>query len=327
MKLTCKIIIFITLLHSYQTVSCESFSVKASSNKHQKTSHTKHHHKTLVNTKNNHKHQVTSIGSSNSAAKPSRVSSNKTSWTLLNFNGQTDAYIALFGKSQTKGLESYKSIVKDPLGTDQVMKVFYGLGSFGTHSNGGQNFYASPPIDWSNAKKIEFCYKVMFQEGFDFGPLKYGMGKLPGLYGGAPMNCVDPSICFSMRFMWRPGGLGEIYPTIDLNKQPAGFCANPKQCLTGPGSQGISVGRGSFTYPTGQWFKMCQIIGNSQSNGGITVIVGNNINPVINWNNLSFPNVPFSGIQFATFFGGGQQSASTKDQSSYFKDFSLVILE
>ncbi|KAJ3389258.1 hypothetical protein HDU92_001130 [Lobulomyces angularis] len=247
------------------------------------------------------------------------------SWTLNNFNGATDAYSALFGQHQTSTDPSWRDIVDDPLGgPDKVMRVTYGKGSFGSKSNGGQTFYAQPPIDWQNAKKVEFCYHVMFDKDFDF----YKMGKLPGLFSGAAENCIYPNYCWSSRYMWRQGGQGEIYPTIDLDKQPKGFCANPKQCLNGSGNQGISVGRGSFTFPTGSWFPICQVIRGTTNDGEMTVYVNNKSSePVINWKNLVYANVGFTGIQFGTFFGGGDNEQSPKTQHSYFKKFSLKVLE
>ncbi|KAJ3219718.1 hypothetical protein HK099_004613 [Clydaea vesicula] len=246
------------------------------------------------------------------------------SWKLPNFNGETDAYKALYGQHQTGTDPKWRSIVNDPLGgSDKVMRVEYGSGSFGSKSNGGQTFYAQPPVDWKNAKKVKFCYDIMFEKGFEFN----SAGKVPGLWGGPAENCKDPSTCWSARFMWRHQGAGEIYPTIDLNKQPKGFCANPKQCLNGSGDQGISVGRGSFKFSCGSWLPICQVLRATSSNGEMKVYVNGDSNPVINWENLVYANSGFSGIQFGTFFGGGSDERSPKTQYSYFKNFSVDILE
>ncbi|KAJ3219717.1 hypothetical protein HK099_004612 [Clydaea vesicula] len=246
------------------------------------------------------------------------------SWSLLNFNGVDDAYEALYGQHQTGSDSKWRSIVDDPLeGGDKVMMVEYGAGSYGSKSNGGQTFYAQPPIDWENAKKVKFCYEIMFEKDFDFK----NAGKVPGLWGGPAENCKLPDTCWSARFMWRHDGAGEIYPTIDLNKQPEGFCANPKQCLNGSGDQGISVGRGSFTFATGSWLPICQVIRATTTKGEMKVYINGDANPVINWENLVYAQSGFTGIQFGTFFGGGSDDASPKQQHSYFKNFSLEILE
>jgi hypothetical protein len=95
-----------------------------------------------------------------------------------------------------------REFVKDPVGTDTVLRLRYPAGSFKPSSVpvGGTGFYAMP-IDLSTAKTVAFTYKIFFPTGFNF----VKGGKLPGLIGGRP-SCSggDPAKdCFSTRYMVR----------------------------------------------------------------------------------------------------------------------------
>src|SRR3546814_11947880 len=79
-------------------------------------------------------------------------------------------------------------------------------------------------------------YRVRFPSDFEFAK----SGKLPGLYAGeAPSGGekVSGKDGWSIRLMWREDGEGELYEYV-YNKK---------------GKYGLSVGRGSFTFPSGRW--------------------------------------------------------------------------
>lgn len=128
-------------------------------------------------------------------------------------------------------------------------------------SGQGYSFYSSGDkdgIEITGAKEVVFSYSVWFDEGFEF----VKGGKLPGLYGGTTAELAkscsggrqdNRDDCFSARLMWRANGAGEIY-----NYLPSAAYSNPDYCSYPPYSvcdptYGESIGRGAFTWPTGEW--------------------------------------------------------------------------
>ncbi|KAK7037938.1 polysaccharide lyase family 14 protein [Favolaschia claudopus] len=225
----------------------------------------------------------------------------------------------------------------------EAMRATYPKGSYTfTHSpQGGLSFYAPGPnsLDMTTAKTLTFGYSVFFEKGFDFNM----GGKLPGLYGG---NDPETSIgcsggrrsteCYSVRLMWRTDGMGEIYSYLP-NYEVEGFAANKKVCDVQPMSEcnptyGASVGRGSFTFPAGEWTTVSQRVKLNdvgKANGEMQLWV--NGESVIDVSGLILRDSAAGrhrGIQMQTFFGGSHPEwASPKTQSAYFSDFSVAILE
>ncbi|KAJ3378456.1 hypothetical protein HDU92_007375 [Lobulomyces angularis] len=175
--------------------------------------------------------------------------SNAQSWKNAPFSATSsaqDIYSKIYGVAETHSLTKYRSVVKDPFGGDDyVIKVVYEKGGYASKGPGGQAMYARPPIAYSKAKTIKFCYDIAFDANFDFGaPTKIGNigigeGKTPGLFSGDTTNCEVPSKCFSMRYMWRADGVGEIFPTVvSKADRPPGWCPDEKKCGNGSGGQG-----------------------------------------------------------------------------------------
>ncbi|KAJ7700859.1 hypothetical protein B0H17DRAFT_1046864 [Mycena rosella] len=225
----------------------------------------------------------------------------------------------------------------------QAMQAIYPEGSYTfTHDIlGGFSFYAPGPdsLDMTTAKTLSFGYSVFFEEGFDFNM----GGKLPGLYGGDSLDLATgcsggrrSTQCYSVRLMWRTNGMGEIYSYLP-DYEVAGFEANKGVCNVAPLSEcnptyGASVGRGSFTFPTGQWTTVSQRVQLNdvgQANGAMQLWV--NGKSVIDVSGIILRDSDAGrhrGIQFQTFFGGSEpQWASPKTQQSYFSDFSVAIIE
>ena len=102
----------------------------------------------------------------------------------------------------------------------------------------------------TQATNVSFSYSLFFEDGFNF----VKGGKLPGLYGGKSA-CSGGSAaenCFSTRLMFRKDGAGELYLYAPREKQVDALCE------LGPLSYcnsvyGMSIGRGSWTFKTGQW--------------------------------------------------------------------------
>ena len=181
-------------------------------------------------------------------------------------------------------------------GPPSFLKVHYPLGSSSPNSHrnyatpiGGTQWYAKPI---AAADTLHLRYYVRFADNFGWNK----GGKLPGLFGGKCCSggCVpDGTNGFSTRYMWRPRGAGEIYAYLDM-PSPAGF--------------GISIGRGSWTFKTGEWTCIEQEVrlnAPAASDGTITVWV--NDSQVLHATGLKFRTVDalkIEGILFSTFYGG-----------------------
>ncbi|KAI0291420.1 hypothetical protein BC826DRAFT_1186894 [Russula brevipes] len=234
---------------------------------------------------------------------------------------------------------SHKIVTSPGPNPKQALEASYAKGSWALNNGapGGFSFYASGPadVDLTTAKEATFGYSVMFEQGMDWS---LG-GKLPGFYGGlndlVAVECSggrrDPS-CWSARLMWRPEGQGEMY-----NYLPPNATANRVQCNVPPFSTcnptyGASVGRGSFSFEAGQWMTVTQRIRLNtpqKTDGELEIFV--NGESKVQVSGLVFRSCDSNrirGIQMQTFFGGHSYKwASPKDQTAYFSDFSVAIIE
>lgn len=162
------------------------------------------------------------------------------------------------------------------------LEAFYPKGSytFGYTPRGGLSFYAPGPedVDLTTAREATFAYTVLFLEGFDW----VKGGKIPGFCTSPfPLPRVEPATnfclavggrdfntslscsggrkatdCFSIRLMWRTGGMGEFYTYLPPFTIP-GYESNEAQCHVPPYSEcnpeyGNSVGRGALNFTSGQ---------------------------------------------------------------------------
>ena len=103
---------------------------------------------------------------------------------------------------------------------------------------GGMGFRWKPGMPAGTTAAC-LSYSLWLDPGFQFNK----GGKLPGLFGGdgpAGGKDVDGASGFSARFMWRTGGRGEVYAYIPGK----------------PDGRGLSIDRGAWVYPRGQWVHM-----------------------------------------------------------------------
>ncbi|KAK4701945.1 hypothetical protein P7C70_g4280, partial [Phenoliferia sp. Uapishka_3] len=149
-----------------------------------------------------------------------------------------------------------QSLVQTPqvdLANATVMQVYYPNGSINPANNnapiGGTGMYLTP-LNLAEAKNVTLEYSVFFPTDFDF----VKGGKLPGMYGGHT-GCSgghQSEDCFSTRLMFRAGGLGEMYLYAPKSSQPPALCQTlPHSYCAGP--YGLSIGRGAWTFKTGEW--------------------------------------------------------------------------
>ncbi|KDQ20233.1 polysaccharide lyase family 14 protein [Botryobasidium botryosum FD-172 SS1] len=226
-------------------------------------------------------------------------------------------------------------------GLSKAWEAFYPKDSMNPSSDirGGFGFYMAGPSSfaYTSATEALFSYSVYFEPGFQFN---LG-GKIPGLYGGATADLAygcsggrqdGRDKCFSLRFMWRKEGDGELYaylPTAPENdavllKVPPFSERNP--------DYGFSVGRGSWKFIPGEWATMAQGVKLNdigKANGEIEIWVNGKV--VIKATGIvirqgSNESV-IRGAHFQTFFGGSTDEwNSPKDQYAYFSDISGGIL-
>ncbi|KAL1746496.1 polysaccharide lyase family 14 protein [Schizophyllum fasciatum] len=205
---------------------------------------------------------------------------------------------------------------------------------------GGAEFYAAP-LDLSNASSVTLTYSVYFPLNFDW---VLG-GKLPGLYGGRD-GCSggDPAEdCFSTRLMWRKGGVGELYLYAPKDKQPAALCDDPHSVCDA--AYGLSVGRGAFRFPAGNWTTVSQTVSLNtpgKADGGFALDV-NGVR-VVARDDVYYRGTGIRAAALAdptgkkakptstkhpkptsTFFGGHEEEWATPvDQYVLFRDFAMV---
>ncbi|KAI0792650.1 hypothetical protein C8Q75DRAFT_804386 [Abortiporus biennis] len=201
----------------------------------------------------------------------------------------------------------------------ESLEAYYPKGTFRLVKNsagkvGGVSFYTPGPesVDLTKAKEATLSYTTYFPKGFDW----VKGGKLPGFYGGDdPKTAVSCSggrhseTCFSVRYMWRAGGAGELYTYTP----PSASKANEKLCTLTPESEcnpeyGNSDGRGLFTFAEGArtLITMRVLLNDAgKENGELQMWV--NGKSLINESGLVFrtsPNGRIRGIQIQSFFGG-----------------------
>lgn len=194
-----------------------------------------------------------------------------------------------------------------------ALRVNYpeGTSSPSDAEEGGAGFVMPVPA-LRQADRACLRYQVRFQPGFDF----VKGGKLPGLYGGDGPTGGDEVTGengFSMRFMWRKQGQGELYEYV-VNKDS---------------DYGESVGRGLWRFTPGQWVTVEEeIVLNDpdQENGIARVWIDGQ--PTLEQQGIVYrttDEVQIDGLMFSTFFGGhGSDWRTPRDQSVDFADFTLM---
>jgi hypothetical protein len=155
-------------------------------------------------------------------------------------------------------------ILPSPSPTSNKLQVLYPKGSINPAGKikGGADFYANPfdPGKLERATNISISYRAFFPSGFDFvkgGKMPGGFGGRRGCSGGQDAGTAG---CFSTRLMWREKGAGELYLYAPRAKQGPAVCkTRPKSvCMD---DYGMSIGRGSFVWKTGQWTSVRQTVG------------------------------------------------------------------
>ncbi|SAM04731.1 hypothetical protein [Absidia glauca] len=228
------------------------------------------------------------------------------------------------------------SFVADPItstSSTSALRVLYAAGSYaptGSKSSmgsvGGTEFFSSP-FGNQSYDSVLLRYDLAFDSSFQW----VQGGKLPGIFGGPPGsgcsggNAASGSNCFSVRLMWRQNGAGEAYAYIphsdDLCKQSSVMCND---------QYGTSFSRGILNFQQNKWTTMeiyVKVNNASSSNGILKVWQDGNV--VVNQDQLKYRTsnaVAASSLFFSTFFGGGDPSYATLDDTyTYYKNIQFSV--
>jgi len=223
-----------------------------------------------------------------------------------------DALKAALGAGRFLGVEKNVVIRPGEIGGGGMLRVRYPEGSinFGSADDGAPLGGAAFYVPFTAGRTVCLHYEVRFPTDFEFAK----GGKLPGLYAGkAPSggDKVTGRNGWSLRLMWREDGEGELYEYV-YNKK---------------GKYGLSVGRGTFSFPRDRWVGIdLEVVVNDpdQRNGKARLWIDGR--PVIQQDDIVFVtkqgDAEEKGLMFSTFFGGNDKSwASPKDQHVDFANF------
>ncbi|WWC73613.1 uncharacterized protein I206_107585 [Kwoniella pini CBS 10737] len=241
------------------------------------------------------------------------------SWTTsdggLSFNGALKPLTAGKLPSTSNAPDGSNSLIANyPSGTVGLTSAGFSFYTEGSHNG----------VQVDNAKEVSFSYSVYLENGFEF----VKGGKMPGLYGGTSISQAkscsggrqdNRDSCFSARLMWRTNGAGEIYDYL------------PVPYTNTDTGYGESIQRGAYSWATGQWTTVAMRVKLNDigsANGEQELMV--NGKSVISLKDVTFATAEGTkiyGIMAQTFFGGHTDDwASPKDQSIWFKDWSLAVL-
>ncbi|KAG0347521.1 hypothetical protein BG004_007598 [Podila humilis] len=216
---------------------------------------------------------------------------------------------------------------------NQVLQLVYPKGSYAPSIGpiaGGTHFYATPFGDKTSFSKMMISYEVAFPAGFNWA---LG-GKLPGVYGGSAYGGCSGGVqatgqdCLTMRMMWRPSGIGEVYAYIPADAH-SDFCKNAAVICND--QYGKSIGRGLIYFQPGTWTRLDMVMELNEPAGSTngTLKVYQNGNLVMDMNNLPYRTsgmVGFQGLMFSSFFGGSDPSYATPvDTKVFFKNVQMSV--
>jgi hypothetical protein len=213
------------------------------------------------------------------------------------------------------GLDNIE-VLSDEDGFERVLRVHFPKGSAsptvsreeGVAVGGAQQYL--PLGDGRAVDRLHLRYYVRFPAGFDF----VKGGKLPGLFGGTVTGgrrTPDGSDGFSTRYMWRRDGAGEVYAYLATSD-----------------GEGTSLGRGQWSFTPGRWHLLEQEVVLNQpgsDDGHVRVWLDEEL--VLQEEGLRYRSVDTLGIEgvfFSTFFGGGDPSWATP-QDTYLDLAGLAV--
>ncbi|KAK9708124.1 hypothetical protein K7432_009805 [Basidiobolus ranarum] len=223
------------------------------------------------------------------------------------------------------------STIKDPFSTndDTCYDIFYTRQSYGIEGGNNSGVHVNcKPLDDQPANRAMLSYEIGFPQDFNW----VKGGKLPGLFGGSTnAGCTggreaNGANCFSMRLMWRSGGLGEVYTYLPkiLNND---LCARPD--ATCNLEYGSSIGR-NFKFKPGAWNKVelfVQLNTGNEPNGYLKLYIDNKLQ--VDLSKLvyrTYDDMFVDTFEFSSFFGGSTPAYATPvDTNVYIKNIRFQI--
>ncbi len=240
---------------------------------------------------------------------------------LWSSNFQDPDWLSRWEPRQSKswGLDNIERLAPASGPFGQVLRVRYPAGSASPSVSrqtgaplGGAQFYADLFLPGSSALRLN--YYVRFAKGFDF----VKGGKLPGVFGGKGASggkIPNGTDGFSVRLMWREQGQGELYAYLPTSER-----------------YGTSIARGAWRFEPGIWYRLEQEVRLNRPDGNdgeMRLWVNDRL--VIDQGGLVFrtdDGLQIDGIFFSTFFGGGDPSwATPQDTYIEFADFSVTAVD
>ena len=178
-------------------------------------------------------------------------------------------------------------------------------------------------------EELYLSYRVKFESGFDF----VRGGKLPGLGGGTTPtgnDTADGENGWTARMMWKTGFKGNAGSP---QQSQSNIICYAQYAQSGPNNDGkkedssyLMNSRWSRSQlKAGNWYQITQRIKLNepgQANGVIQIWLDGK--QVLNETTILFRtsnNLKIDIFYFSTFFGGGNDWATSKDETVYFDDF------
>ncbi|KAF9012327.1 hypothetical protein BDQ17DRAFT_1343694 [Cyathus striatus] len=227
-----------------------------------------------------------------------------------------------FPDSSPTGVSTHANTTGGP-----VLQVTYPKGSFSNETGGSQFYSLWNTSNGSSWGTMMVSYEVAFDWSFDW----VKGGKLPGLRGGLDSsgcsggdNTETGLKCFSSRVMWRKNAAGEVYAYIP---SPNKLCSTSDIICNS--DFGISIGRGSFGFVSGQWNRVTMLVQLNNppdiANGNIQLYYNDLL--AVSHQGLQIRNntdLSVNGFYFSTFFGGSDDSWATPETvHTYFRNVQL----
>jgi len=215
------------------------------------------------------------------------------------------------------------------------IKITFPEGGYASRNGVNLKGYASPPFP---SKDITLEYRVYVPDDFDF----VKGGKLPGVIWADGAGGRSWGKGGSARLMWRRGGMivGYLYLSTTVGKYD-GTPNNPMMKAQGKGfdsiahhtnGAGLDIWRHEkdpLSLRRGEWnnIKIRVKLNSKNKNDGVLSIRVNDKKK--RFEGIAYvkdpDEIPLSGVQMASWFGGGSSSyAPKRDQHLIFKKFKLI---
>ena len=215
------------------------------------------------------------------------------------------------------------------------IQVTFPRGGYASKNGVNLKGFPSPPFP---SKDITLKYRVYVPDDFDF----VKGGKLPGVIWADGAGGRDWGKGGSARLMWRRGGVvvGYLYlsttvgsyngtPNNPMMKAQSNEFQDVVHHTNGAGLDVWRHGKDPMVLKRGEWNSIkirVKLNSKNKSDGVLSIRVNNKKKRIKGVMYVRDPDeIPLSGVQFATWYGGGSSTyAPKKDEHLVVKAFSLI---